>query len=71
MAIARSHRQFCEALHEETDGRSRWTTIVAVAKRMDMDVRRAILLAADCAAANLVRVDIKGRLTVCCQVQRF
>ena len=39
MAIARSHRQFCNALHEETGGRSRWTTIVAIAKRMDMDER--------------------------------
>jgi len=60
MASARSLRQFCEALHEETGGQSRWTTIVAVAKRTDMDVRRAILLAAECAAANLVRLDIKG-----------
>ena len=60
MASARFLRQFCEALHAETGGQSRWTTIVAVAKRMDMDVRRAILLAADCAAANLVRLDIKG-----------
>jgi hypothetical protein len=33
---------------------------VTVAKRMDMDVRRAILQAADCAAANQVRLDIKG-----------
>ena len=60
MARAHSHRQFCEVLHEETGGRLRWTTIVAVAKRMNMDVRRAILLAADCAAAGLVRLDIKG-----------
>jgi hypothetical protein len=60
MASARSLRQFCEALHEETGGRSRWTIIVAVAKRMDMDGREAVLLAADCAAAGLVRLDIKG-----------
>jgi hypothetical protein len=60
VASARSLRLFCEALHEETGGRSRWTTIVAVAKRMDMDVRKVILLAADCAAAGLVRLDIKG-----------
>jgi hypothetical protein len=51
---------FCQTLHAETGDRSRWTTIVAAAKRVDMDVRRAILLAADCAASNLVRLDIKG-----------
>ena len=60
VSARRTLRQFCEALHEETGDRSRWTTIVAVAKRMDLDVRRAILLAGDCAAARLVRLDIKG-----------
>ena len=60
MASARSLRQFCEALHEETGSRSRWTTIVAVARPLDMDVRVAILPAADCAAADLVWLDVKG-----------
>jgi hypothetical protein len=53
-------RAFCEALHVEAGDRSRWTQIMAVAKRLDMDGREAVLLAAECAAADLVRLDIKG-----------
>ena len=33
---------------------------MAVAKRLDIDGREAVLLAAECAAADLVRLDIKG-----------
>jgi hypothetical protein len=40
----------------------RWGTIVTVARQLGMDVRVAVLLAADCAAAGpgSVRLDIKG-----------
>ena len=57
---SKRQRAFCEALHAETGDRSRWTTIVAVAKRLEIDGREAILLAAECAEADLVRLDIKG-----------
>ena len=52
--------RFCQALHAETGDRSRWTTIVAVAKRVDLDVGRAILVAAECAAEGYVQLDVKG-----------
>ena len=38
----------------------RWATIVAIARRLGMDVRVAILLAADCAAGGYVWLDVKG-----------
>ena len=60
MASKRQLRRFCEALHSEAGDRSRWTPIMAVAKRLDMDEQEAVLLAAECAAAGLVRLDIKG-----------
>jgi hypothetical protein len=40
VASARSSRQFCETLHAETGGRSRWTTIVTGAKRMGIAASR-------------------------------
>ena len=52
--------RFCHALHDETGGEMRWATIVALARRLDMDVRVAILLAGDCAAAGYVWLDVKG-----------
>ena len=53
-------RQFCEALQAEADNQLRWITIVAVAGRMGMGVREAILLAADCATSGYVQLDIEG-----------
>ena len=36
------------------------TAIMVVARRMKMDGREAVLLAAECAEADLVRLDIQG-----------
>ena len=48
-----SHHRFCRALAEETGNDVlRWATIDAVAKRLDIEPREAILLAAECAAAH-------------------
>ena len=58
--VTTKQRRFCQALQAETGDRSRWTLIMAVAKRLDMDGREAVLLAAECAAAELVRLDVKG-----------
>ena len=33
---------------------------MVIAKRLDMDGREAVLLAAECADADLVRLDVKG-----------
>src|SRR5512137_795699 len=57
---SKRQRAFCEALHAETGDRSRWTAIMTVAKRLKMDEEEAILLAAECAAADLVRLDVQG-----------
>jgi hypothetical protein len=52
---------FCRALHEETGGGLlRYAAIARVAKRLHIDEDEAIVLAADCAEANLVRLDVKG-----------
>src|SRR5262245_6923790 len=52
---------FCRALHEETGGGLlRHATIARVAKRLRIDEDEAIVLAADCAEADLVRLDVKG-----------
>jgi hypothetical protein len=59
MATAKQ-RRFCQALHEETGGEMRWATIVSIARRLKMDVRVAVLLSAECAAADLVWLDVKG-----------
>jgi hypothetical protein len=59
MATAKQ-RRFCQALHEETGDLMRWATIMAVAKRLELDGRVAVLLAAECAAAGYVRLDVKG-----------
>jgi hypothetical protein len=54
------HRQFCKALLEESGGVMRWATIMGIARRLKMDVRVAVLLSAECAAAGLVWLDVKG-----------
>ena len=59
MRRSRTHR-FCQALHAETGGRMRFSTIAAVAKRLGISEEEAIVLAGDCAAAGLVRLDVKG-----------
>ncbi len=52
---------FCRALHEETGGGLlRHVTIARVAKRLRIAEDEAIVLAADCAEADLVRLDVKG-----------
>jgi hypothetical protein len=38
----------------------RWATIARVAKRLGMDEREAAVLAGECAAADFVRLDVKG-----------
>jgi hypothetical protein len=53
-------RRFCHALHEENDRLLRWATLMSIAERLKTDVRVAILLAAECAEAGLVRLDVKG-----------
>ena len=53
--------RFCHTLHEETGGDMRWAIIMAVARRLDLDVRVAILLATECAAADLVWLDVRVR----------
>ena len=55
--VAARQRRFCRAVHEEAGGEIRWATIVAIARRLDMDVRVAILLGA---AAGYVWLDVKG-----------
>lgn len=58
-----SHKllRFCRALRdEERGGKLRWTTIATVAQRIALDEREAVLLAADCAAAGLVWLDVRG-----------
>ena len=53
--------EFCRAIHEETGGGLlRYSTINRIARRLKMDEREAIVLAADCAEANLVKLDVKG-----------
>ena len=54
------HRQFCQALLKESGGVMRWAAIEGIARRLDLDVREAILLAAECATAGLVWLDVKG-----------
>jgi hypothetical protein len=52
---------FCRALHEETGGGLlRYAPIARVAKRLHIGGDEAIVLAADCAEADLVRLDVKG-----------
>lgn len=52
---------FCRALDQETGGRLlRYATIAAVGKRLGLKEGEAIVLAADCAAAGLVQLDVKG-----------
>lgn len=52
--------RFCQALHEAAAGRLRYTTIAALAGRLGLDERETIALAADCAAAGYVQLDVKG-----------
>jgi hypothetical protein len=53
--------EFCRALHEETGGGLlRYATIGRVAERLHLGEEEAIVLAADCAEADLVRLDVKG-----------
>jgi hypothetical protein len=52
---------FCRALHEETGGGLlRHATIARVGKRLRIGHDEAIVLAADCAESDLVRLDVKG-----------
>src|SRR5262245_23086528 len=53
--------RFRQALAEETGNDVlRWATIEAEARRLRIDPRVAILLAAECAEAAYVRLDAKG-----------
>ena len=54
------HRRFCQALHEAGARRLRYTPIAALAGRLGLDERETIALAADCAAAGYVQLDVKG-----------
>jgi len=52
---------FCRAIHEETGGGLlRYSAIARIAQRLKLDEREAIVLAADCAEADLVKLDVKG-----------
>ena len=54
------NRRFCRALYETSAGRLRYTTIAALAGRLGLEEDEVIVLAADCAAAGYVKLDVKG-----------